>query len=273
MSSGFVSAGTVDASDGQDVPESDAKSDEWARAQQEIEESRKRREEASRQESGKSLFEVLEANKVRKQEAFEESIRLKNQFRSLDEDEVEFLDSVLESTRAREAALKKETTEQLDAFRKQQEEADKAAFREEDEAAGAAAGVGGGSGGLLGEEEQWALSSRKRKKGREKEGLKGVKLQRTSSSAERPASTAIAATAVVTNSSTSPLPETLWASSKALSSSPVEAKPTPHHSPVSLTAKPAPFSDPTKSPVNIRLKNPTNRGLFSLVDYGSDDDD
>ena len=62
-----------------------------------------------------------------KQEAFEESIRSRNQFRSLDEDEVDFLDSVLESTRAKEAEVKKQTTEQLEAFRRQQEEAEKTA--------------------------------------------------------------------------------------------------------------------------------------------------
>lgn len=61
-----------------------------------------------------------------KQEAFEEKSRLKNQFRSLDEDEVEFLDSVLESTRAQEAAVKKDTAEQLEAFRRQREQAEKA---------------------------------------------------------------------------------------------------------------------------------------------------
>jgi hypothetical protein len=63
---------------------------------------------------------------VAKQEAFEEKSRLKNQFRSLDEDEVEFLDSVLESTRAQEAAVKKDTADQLEAFRRQREQAEKA---------------------------------------------------------------------------------------------------------------------------------------------------
>ena len=63
---------------------------------------------------------------VAKQEAFEEKSRLKNQFRSLDEDEVDFLDSVLESTRAKEAAVKRETAEQLEAFHRQREEAQKA---------------------------------------------------------------------------------------------------------------------------------------------------
>lgn len=61
-----------------------------------------------------------------KQEAFEEKMKLKNQFRALDEDEVEFLDSIMESTRAQEAAVKKETAEQLELFRRQREEAEKA---------------------------------------------------------------------------------------------------------------------------------------------------
>lgn len=61
-----------------------------------------------------------------KQEAFEESIRLKNQFRPLDEDEVDFLDAVLESNRAKENAVKQEAAEQLEAFRKQRALAEQA---------------------------------------------------------------------------------------------------------------------------------------------------
>ncbi|CAI7610320.1 unnamed protein product [Penicillium glandicola] len=118
MSSGFVSAGTNEQPIDRD--------DEWLRAQQELEEERRRKAELGKQDDGKSLFEVLERNKMAKQEAFEEKSRLRNQFRSLDEDEVEFLDSVLESTRAKEAAVKKETADQLEAFRRQREEAQKA---------------------------------------------------------------------------------------------------------------------------------------------------
>lgn len=110
-----------------------------------------------------------------KQEAFEESIRLKNQFRNLDEDEIEFLDSVLESTRAKEEAVKKETTEQLDIFRRQQEEADKAIMSE-------AVGVGDTSpvGGVPPGESQWAINARKRKRGKGKEALLGTKVRKTS---------------------------------------------------------------------------------------------
>ncbi|CAG7953766.1 unnamed protein product [Penicillium salamii] len=117
MSSGFVSGGTSD----QPI----ARDDEWLRAQQELEEERRRKAEIGKQDDGKSLFEVLERNKMAKQEAFEEKSRLKNQFRSLDDDEVDFLDSVLESTRAKEAAVKKDTAEQLEAFRRQREKAEK----------------------------------------------------------------------------------------------------------------------------------------------------
>lgn len=100
---------------------------------------------------------------------------MKNQFRNLDEDEIEFLDSVLESTRAKEEAVKKETTEQLDVFRRQQEEADKALLSE-------AAGTNDASPlGLVSRESQWAINAPKRKRAKEKEGLKGVKLRKLSS--------------------------------------------------------------------------------------------
>lgn len=118
-----------------------------------------------------------------KQEAFEESIRLKNQFRSLDEDEIEFLDSVLESTRTKEAAVKKETIEQLDLFRRQQEEADKAWLAE--------AVDGNGTNAVAGssptEEEQWTVNGKKRKRAKDKQVLKGVKLRKTSSTSDKPA--------------------------------------------------------------------------------------
>lgn len=55
MSSGFVSGGTADAPVERD--------DEWKQAQREIEEKRREKEELGRQNEGKSLFEVLQANK------------------------------------------------------------------------------------------------------------------------------------------------------------------------------------------------------------------
>lgn len=55
MSSGFVSGGTTDKPIERD--------DEWLKAQKEIEETRRRKEEESRQQDGKTLFDVLQANK------------------------------------------------------------------------------------------------------------------------------------------------------------------------------------------------------------------
>lgn len=55
MSSGFVSGGTTDAPIERD--------DEWRKAQQEIEANRRRKEEESRQDGGRTLYEVLQANK------------------------------------------------------------------------------------------------------------------------------------------------------------------------------------------------------------------
>jgi hypothetical protein len=112
-----------------------------------------------------------------KQEAFEEANRLKNQFRALDQDEAEFLDSVLESTRKEEERVKRETAEGLAFFRQQQEEADKKARRGSE---GAAIEEGSPTLG----EESWVAGGRKRKRAKEKEGLKGVKIRRSSTSTE-----------------------------------------------------------------------------------------
>lgn len=51
----FVSAGTAE-----DPPTRD---EDWLQAQQDLDDARRRKEEESRQTDGKSLFEVLQANK------------------------------------------------------------------------------------------------------------------------------------------------------------------------------------------------------------------
>lgn len=61
---------------------------------------------------------------ARKQEEFEEKLKFKNQFRSLDEGEVEFLDSIVSEQRAEEQAKNQEIQKRLDEFRKLQYEAD-----------------------------------------------------------------------------------------------------------------------------------------------------
>lgn len=91
-----------------------------------------------------------------------------NQFRSLDEDEIEFLDSVQQAARAKELAEKRATKEGLEEFRKQQEEAERAA--KEQEGAVSPPTV----------TESWSVGPRKRKKGKEKDGIGGLKIRRTS---------------------------------------------------------------------------------------------
>lgn len=97
---------------------------------------------------------------VAKQEAFEEKIKLKNQFRSLDEDEVDFLDSIMESTRAQEAAVKKDTADQLEVFRKQREETEKALLED-----GSANVVPAAEG------EDWKIPGRKRRREKKRDSL------------------------------------------------------------------------------------------------------
>ena len=90
---------------------------------------------------------------------------------------------MLESTRAKEEAVKRETTEQLDLFRRQQEEADKALLKESGEKED---GEGGKAGSPTAGENQWTINARKRKRVKEKEVLKGVKVRKGSSTGEPP---------------------------------------------------------------------------------------
>lgn len=102
-----------------------------------------------------------------KQAAFEEKTALRNQFRPLDDDEIEFLDDVRQSKRAEEERLRRETEEGLKAFREAQK------------------GGGTEASGEAGEGEEivedWG-AGRKRK--RRERDVKGVKRRVSSSAAE-----------------------------------------------------------------------------------------
>ncbi|CAD6446600.1 ca15fb6f-5a66-4546-981d-9bfc8c295729 [Sclerotinia trifoliorum] len=245
MSSGFVSGGTADAPT--------QRSDEWLAAQQEIEANRQRKAIEARQQDGKSLFEILEANKAAKQDAFEETNKLKNQFRSLDEDEVEFLDSVLESTRAEEDRVKKETAEGLELFRKQQEEADKKARAAENDVAQIQEGSPV-------REDEWGATSRKRKRTKDKEVLKGVKVRRASSSVEQASS----------SSSAKDLPkkpakdDSSSVATNTKPQAPQDSAKVPETQPAKVPAQTVASKKPPPSPPKAGL---------GLVDYGSDEDD
>ena len=82
----------------------------------------------------------------------------------------------MESSRSKEAEVKKDTKEQLEAFRKQQEDAEKAAQQD----AGGAEGAETTS--------TWSVGPRKRKK-EQKAGLGGVKVRRTSMAKQEEPST------------------------------------------------------------------------------------
>ncbi|KAI9719837.1 MAG: hypothetical protein M1828_006058 [Chrysothrix sp. TS-e1954] len=163
----FVREGAAD--------ELSAASDQWAEAEQSIQSIKGNHEPATgRQQDGRTLYEVLQANKAAKQEAFEEASKLKNQFRALDDEEVDFLDSVLHSSRSKDAALQKETFEQLEQFRKKREDAERDAKVSVDESAPQS-------------DNQWARTTTKRKKpSHDTDRLKGIKLRKRSSDGTAP---------------------------------------------------------------------------------------
>lgn len=158
MSSGFVSGGTAD--------EPIERDEEWKRAAQELENARKAKEDLEKQHDGKTLYEILQANKERKQAEFEEKARFKLH-NALDDDEADYLESLLERRLQEEAIVKRETSEQLELFRKQREESERKsaeghAIEEPTEVHG-----------------PWVAVGRKRKKGVDGALLKGVKLRKS----------------------------------------------------------------------------------------------
>lgn len=193
MSSRFVSGGTTDTKTGEIVPADPAastsaapaatagsgkRSEEWAAVQAQVEEDRRQRQQqreeaASRGGEEKSLYEVLQANKAAKQAAFEEASRLKNQFRALDDDEVEFLDGVRERRRAEEERLRRETEEGLKGFRELQSKISAAGEGEGPEGEGAAEGGG------------WSVGRKRKRRKDEPEGvLKGLKRRSSAAGAQ-----------------------------------------------------------------------------------------
>jgi hypothetical protein len=249
MSSGFVSGGTID--------EPTQRDDEWRRAQQELEDERRRKAELGKQNDGKSLYEVLQQNKMAKQEAFEESIRLKNQFRSLDEDEVEFLDSLLESTRAKEEAVKKETAEHLAAYQRQREEAERALI----EGSSGGQNGSGSAANQTGNEELWAVAGRKRKRNK-KDFLVPPKIRKSSSSVDNaPAASgheeksATTTAKIVTKDPVSTITQSAPARTEAISVEETKSKAN-----VALPLKDSPKQKPAVGP------------SLGLVAYDSDED-
>lgn len=90
-----------------------------------------------------------------KQAAFEEQNRIRNQFRALDDDEIDFLEGVRDERRTEEERVRRETEERLARFRAAQRGS--AAVGDDDELVGVA----------------WSGAGKKRKRA-EKEGKGGV---------------------------------------------------------------------------------------------------
>ncbi|EJD03840.1 uncharacterized protein FOMMEDRAFT_82308 [Fomitiporia mediterranea MF3/22] len=65
---------------------------------------------------GRSLAEKLAANKIAKQEEWEEKTKLANQFRALEEDEVQFLDTIRDEQTKNELKRKREDAEEVKGF-------------------------------------------------------------------------------------------------------------------------------------------------------------
>jgi hypothetical protein len=140
--------------------------------------------------------------------------------------------------------VKRETAEGLALFRQQQEEADKKAQRGSDGAA-----IDEGLPTL--EEEVWVAGGRKRKRAKEKEGLKGVKIRRSSTSIE---------TAKLGQASTPG------------SSSPNEGNFQRTEAATVQPQKIQELQDPKAESPAIN-KKPLPRPKAGLVDYGSDEED
>ncbi|TKX19945.1 hypothetical protein C1H76_7829 [Elsinoe australis] len=220
----FVSGGTVDAPT--------ERSDEWLKAQQAIEAKKVEKAAQGRQEEGKSLYETLQANKAAKQDAFEESTRLKNQFRALDEDEIDFLESLNESTRAKEDAVRKETKEQLNLFREQQLKTERESRQTESQEAPT-------------QRESWAVA--KKRKRENNVGLPGVKLRKASSGADSKATTSKPPAAATEEQA------------KAILDS------------IATTEQPRTSKDAAASPLSKNQSPPTSGGL-GLAAYSSDEE-
>ncbi|KAM0283142.1 hypothetical protein ACHAQH_002623 [Verticillium albo-atrum] len=163
MSSRFISSGKIDAKTGEAVapsasdtnPAEETRSKggaEWEIVQKELDAERRRREEAR-------VKAVEGGERTAKEAAFEEANKIRNQFRALDDDEIDFLDEVREKQRVEEEKVREETTEGLRSFRERQKVQDRTPVEEESKQGDGAS-------------DEWAVGrKRKRERGGEVKGL------------------------------------------------------------------------------------------------------
>ncbi|KAL8341499.1 hypothetical protein RB601_005553 [Gaeumannomyces tritici] len=184
-----------------------------------------------------------------KQAAFEEANKIKNQFRALDDDEVEFLHEVQASTRREEDRTRREVEEGLDRFREARrrgggvvqegEGEDPARTAAEAEVAAVGAGVDAPA------EEDWAAAGRKRRRKDDGGGGRGAGILR----------------GVVRRKTTS-------AAGKEQKSAAVAGG----EAPSGVDAAKAVPTPPPKPDATQVAAPPSAKPGLGLVDYGSDDD-
>ncbi|KAI8962915.1 hypothetical protein F5Y11DRAFT_320831 [Daldinia sp. FL1419] len=277
MASRFVSGGTI-AGDGESAPQQSVpepsssktqetreeqqwdnnaikRNAEWEAVQRDLEAERRRREEARRAQveggpggENKSLYDILQANKAAKQAAFEEKTRISNQFRALDDDEIDFLESMRDERRVEEEKVKRETEERL------------ASFRQAQKATGTTAPVEGVDDGDVVRQdngdsvEEWSGVGKKRKRvdKEAKSIVKGVKRRASSSEKDvRGTEGAMVSDAKPQEPMVKPSPNDM------ISSNPISSSMANQVEPVEETTQEKPKLEPK----------------LGLVDYGSDEDD
>ena len=186
---------------------------------------------------------------------------MKNQFRALDDDEIDFLDSVLESTRENERKIKQETVEMLDEFRKQRAEADQKVVLDDP-----LTGTGEGEG----QEAGMSWGKKRKRKEKESKSVKGAKLRRVST-AEEASKDSIGAKGKDTAAQLVDEqlePDTAASGSgSVITKATVQSKTLPQ--PASATSPTATSTSTSKS--TSQQKPPPLKSKLGLVGYGSSD--
>ncbi|GAA6061878.1 hypothetical protein JCM10212_000519 [Sporobolomyces blumeae] len=111
VSSRFVSSTDLEAAKAK-------REQEWREAYERIGEQPPERDDQAEQYDPRSLWEKLQENKTKKQEAFEEQLKFKNHFRALDEEEISFLDSMIDESNDEEKERQRAIKQELESFRK-----------------------------------------------------------------------------------------------------------------------------------------------------------
>lgn len=175
----------------------------------------------------------------------------------MDDDEIEFLDGILESSRAEEERVRKETQDGLDQFRQEQQKQEKI----QEELLGEAADETGlvNDDSLRGE--GWhvggAAGNRKRKRREDKTARLGVKRKPSASDPKEPKEPKETAKAPEADSPSRP--------EKSQAASTEKTKPAAEEQPAEPT-------EPIKPATPAKPAKPAKQKL-ALVDYGSDGED